>query len=97
MNEPGPTRPLGELDLLKPIQGLSSLLESTVLSHLTLTCNCITILKVKMNAHGTNGRMFKVPISSMGILNICNRWILLRKILIYLVGRKCHFHGLFRC
>ena len=32
---------------------------------------------------------------SMGILNICNLWILLRKIVIYLVGRKCHLHGRF--
>ena len=40
---------------------------------------------------------FKVPITSMGILNICNRWILLRKIAVYLVGRKCHLHGLFCC
>ena len=31
----------------------------------------------------------------MGILNICNLWVLLRKIVIYLVGRKCHLHGLF--
>ena len=38
----------------------------------------------------------KVRITSMGILNICNLWILLRKIVIYLVGRKCHLHGLFR-
>ena len=30
----------------------------------------------------------------MGILNICNLWILLRKIVIYLVGRKCHLHGI---
>ena len=40
---------------------------------------------------------FKVRITSMGILNICNLWILLRKIVIYLVGRKCHLHGRFRC
>ena len=26
-----------------------------------------------------------------------NLWILLRKIEIYLIGRKCHLHGLFRC
>ena len=31
----------------------------------------------------------KEPITSMGIINICNLWILLRKIGIYLVGRKC--------
>ena len=37
----------------------------------------------------------KVHIRSMGILNICNRWVLLRKIVIYLVGRKWHPHGLF--
>ena len=40
--------------------------------------------------------MLKVHITSMGILNICNLWILLRKIVIYLVGRKCHGHGLQR-
>ena len=39
----------------------------------------------------------KVHITSMGILNICNLWILLRKIVIYLVGRKCHLHALFCC
>ena len=31
----------------------------------------------------------------MGFLNICNLWILLTKIVIYLVGQKCHLHGLF--
>ena len=36
-----------------------------------------------------------MPITSGGILNICNLWILLRKIVIYLVGRKCHLRGLF--
>ena len=41
--------------------------------------------------------IFKVHIRFMGILNICNLWILLRKILIYLVGRKCHIHGLCCC
>ena len=40
-------------------------------------------------------QQIKVHIKSIGILNICNLWILLRKILIYLVGRKCHLHGLF--
>ena len=35
----------------------------------------------------------KVYITSVGILNVCNLWILLRKIVIYLVGRKCHLHG----
>ena len=40
---------------------------------------------------------FKVHITSVGILNVCNLWILLRKIVIYLVGRKCRLHGLFRC
>ena len=34
-------------------------------------------------------------LSPLGILNICNLWILLRKIVIYLVERKCHLHGLF--
>ena len=37
----------------------------------------------------------KDPITSMGILNICYLWILLRKMVIYLVGRKCHLHGFF--
>ena len=46
---------------------------------------------------GSTLHSFKVRITSMGILNICNLWILLRKIVIYLVGRKCHLHGLFRC
>ena len=40
---------------------------------------------------------FKVPISSMWILSICNLWILLRKIVIYIVGRKCLLHGRFCC
>ena len=31
----------------------------------------------------------KMRITSMGILNIYNLWILLRKIAIYLVGRRC--------
>ena len=40
---------------------------------------------------------FKVPISCLGILHICNLWILLRKIVIYLVGRKFYLRGLFCC
>ena len=32
--------------------------------------------------------LIKVLISCLGILHICNLWILLRKIVIYLVGRK---------
>ena len=39
--------------------------------------------------------IFKVPISCLGILHICNLWILLRKIVIYLVGRKFYLRGLF--
>ena len=39
----------------------------------------------------------KVYITSVGILNVRNLWILLRKIVIYLVGQKCRLHGLFRC
>ena len=39
--------------------------------------------------------IFKVPIWSMGIFNICTLWILLRKIVIYLVGWKFHLHKLF--
>ena len=35
--------------------------------------------------------MFKVPLTPKVFLNICNLWILLRKIVIYLVGRKFHF------
>ena len=34
---------------------------------------------------------FKVRITSMGILGILNIWILLTKIVINLVRRKCHF------
>ena len=37
----------------------------------------------------------KVPISCLGILHICDLWILLRKIVIYLVGRKCYLRGRF--
>ena len=41
-----------------------------------------------------NFAIFKVPISCVGILHICNLWILLRKIVIYLVGRKFYLRGL---
>ena len=34
-------------------------------------------------------------VMSVGIWYICNLWILLRKIVIYLVGRKFHLHRLF--
>ena len=44
-----------------------------------------------------SANVFKVHITSVGILNVCNLWILLRKIVIYLVGRKCRLHGLFSC
>ena len=44
-----------------------------------------------------NFHLFKVYITSVGILNVCSLWILLRKIVIYLVGRKCRLHGLFSC
>ena len=37
----------------------------------------------------------KCPLTSVEILHICNFWILLRKIVIYLVGRKCHLRRLF--
>ena len=40
---------------------------------------------------------FKVHITSVGTLNVCYLWILLRKIVIYLVGRKCRLHVFFRC
>ena len=39
----------------------------------------------------------KVHITSVGTLYVCNLWILLRKIVIYLVGRKCRLHVFFRC
>ena len=39
--------------------------------------------------------LLKVPITSVGILHICNLWILLKKIVIYLVGRKFHLDRLF--
>ena len=42
-------------------------------------------------------KTIKVRITSMEILNICNLWILLRKIVKDLVGRKCRLDGLFRC
>ena len=41
----------------------------------------------------THTYKFKVPISCLGILRICNLWILLRKIVIYLVGRKFYLRG----
>ena len=41
--------------------------------------------------------MFQVHINSVGTLNTFNLWILLRKIVIYLLGRKFHLHELFRC
>ena len=41
--------------------------------------------------------LVKVRITSMGILNICNLWILLRKSVIHFVGRKFYLRGLFRC
>ena len=36
-----------------------------------------------------------MPITSVAILHICNLWILLKKIEIYLIGRKFHLHRLF--
>ena len=39
--------------------------------------------------------LFKVHIRPVGILHICNLWISLRKIVIYLVGRILHLRGLF--
>ena len=44
---------------------------------------------------GMSRHFVKVYITSVGILNVCNLWILLRKIVIYLVGQKCRLHGLF--
>ena len=40
-------------------------------------------------------RHFKRPISCLGILHICNLWILLRKIEIYLVGRRFYLRVFF--
>ena len=40
---------------------------------------------------------FFALITSVGILYVCNLWILLRKIVIYLVGRNFHLHRLFCC
>ena len=37
------------------------------------------------NMYASRGPIFKVYITSVGILNVCNLWILLRKIAIYLV------------
>ena len=37
----------------------------------------------------------EVPISCLGILHICNLWILLRKIVMYFVGRKVYLRWLF--
>ena len=56
-----------------------------------LDASTLSILEQQNKVSGS----FKVPVTSMRILNICNLWILLRKIVIYLVGRKCHLHGLF--
>ena len=42
------------------------------------------------------GPHIKVCITAVGILNICNLWILQRKIVVFLVGRKRHLHGRFR-
>ena len=39
----------------------------------------------------------KVPIRSVGILHICDIWILLRNIVIYLVGRTFYLRGPFGC
>ena len=39
--------------------------------------------------------LVKVPLYNVEILHICNLWILLKKIVIYLVGRKFHLHRLF--
>ena len=38
---------------------------------------------------------YYIIISCLGILHICNLWILLRKIVIYLVGRKFYLRGRF--
>ena len=38
--------------------------------------------------------MIKVPISCLGILHICNLWMLLRKVVIYLVRGKFYLRGL---
>ena len=43
-----------------------------------------------------NSQIIKVPITYVGNLLIRNLWILVRKIVIYLVVGKFHLHGLFR-
>ena len=51
-------------------------------------------LRLKQNRLVTR---IKVPISCLVILHICNLWILLRNIVIYLVGRKFYLRRLFCC
>ena len=46
--------------------------------------NILTIVFVIFYTFGY--QQLKVPITSVGILHICNRWILLKTILIYLVS-----------
>ena len=45
----------------------------------------------------SNEHSFKVPITSVGILHICNLWIPLKKIVKYLVGRNFIFVDFFPC
>ena len=52
------------------------------------------------HSHGqfkSYGLTVKVPISCLGILHICNLWILLRKIVLYFVGRKFYLRGFVCC
>ena len=58
---------------------------------INLSSSCVDQLGLQCSLHEL------VRISCLGILHICNLWILLRKIVIYLVGRKCYLRGLFCC
>ena len=60
-------------------------------------CSCTFVHGRVLGWQQTKDQTIKVATTSMGILNICNLWILLGKIVIYPVGRKCHLHGLFCC
>ena len=80
---------------LKSNQMFSHMQHFNILGQYWLT-TCFSNLSVNM-VDSSCGFSFKVHITSVGILNVCNLWILLRKIVIYLVGRKCRLHGLFSC
>ena len=59
---------------------------------------CVGEGRDRMTLNHTNFTFtHKVPTMSVGILHICNLWILLKKIVIYLIGRTFHLHRLFCC